>query len=186
MRTLRLPLLLMLSSCVEPPRPAAVPGEETAAESAVQEVSAWRACESAPPGALVPLPREVDADVDAVTAAIRVVLEGVNDMERKRGCRSFFSSRTAGALRGVHGSANGDTVSVDFEDFSDVIVAAPEARSFLPPGIMAELTWTIFVQFPDIDAVRFSFDGNEQAFWTWVGGEGTPAQTFTRRMWEQI
>ncbi|HEX2165733.1 MAG TPA: GerMN domain-containing protein [Longimicrobiales bacterium] len=135
---------------------------------------------------MVPLPRTVSADRDPAAASIAAVVAGVSEAEADRGCSSFFSSRTANSLRDVRRSSNGDTVIVDFRNFTDALPEAPGVKSFLPPGVMAELTWTLFHQFPDIAAARFLFDGDEQAFWTWLGGPGTAAHAFTRAMWEQI
>lgn len=179
-------LLLLVSACMGTPQRGQTRGNGPATEPPRQEVIVYRACDSAEPGALMPLRREVPADLDPVAAAIGELLRGVNDEERARGCSSFFSPRTADALRSVERSEGGDTVLVDFRDFSPAIPDAPGATSFAPPGVMAELTWTIFQQFPDIDAVHFSFDGDERAFWTWLGDEATEPQAFTRRMWEEV
>lgn len=182
MSVARVLLVLLLCSCA---RSTPEEGAQTQDRS-VQEVVAYRACDFSAPGELVPLPREVAADADPVAAAIRTVLEGVNDEERDRGCTSFFSDQTANALRGVSRTSDGDTIAVDFWDLSKLVPDVPGATSFLPPGVLAELTWTIFAQFPEIEAVRFSFDGSEQAFWNWVGGPGTDAQVYTREMWGEI
>jgi hypothetical protein len=152
----------------------------------MQEVFAYRACDFAAPGELIALPREVPADVDPVAATVSELLRGVTDEERAGGCRSFFSSETDDALRSVRTNPDGDTVHLDFRDFSAALPDEPAAKSFLPPGVMAELTWTIYHQFPRVQAVRFSFDGDEQAFWSWLGGESTEPTTFTRGMWERI
>ena len=178
--------LLCVGACTEPPRGEQAPESGRATESPSQEVFAYRACETAAPGALVPLPRTVAAGRDRAAAAVRELVRGVNEEERRRGCTSVFSSRTEHAVRNVYRSAGGDTLTVDFHDFTAAIPDVPGARSFLPPGVLAELTWTIFQQFPDIEAVRFSFDGDERAFWSWVGGAGTPPQVYTRGMWERI
>jgi hypothetical protein len=112
-------------------------------------------------------------------------VKGVNEHESALGCTSFFSSATQGALRGVHRSEQGDTLFVDLRDFTDALPDASGVMSFLPTGFLAELTWTLF-HFDDIDAVRFSFDGDEPAFWHWLGGPDAPVEIFTRTDWEQI
>jgi hypothetical protein len=114
----------------------------------------------------------ISADREPVAAAVETLLEGVNEEERGRGCESFFSSSTAGALREIRRSDRGDTLAVDLRDFTGALPDAPGVKSFLPPNVMAELTWTLFHQFPQIEALRFSFDGDEGTFWVWLGGPG--------------
>lgn len=178
------PLLVVFCGCTGVPERQ--PANHDPLEPGVQEVSIYPACEDAAPGELIALPREVPDDLEPTAAAMREVVSGVSASEHARGCRSFFSSSTATALRGVHHSPGRDTVVVDFHDFSEAIPDVPEASSFLPPGVMAELTWTIFDQFPHIEAVRFSFDGGERAFWNWLGAEEPEPRAFTRDMWERI
>ena len=178
-------ILLLTCSCSEPPGKGEAPSSEQPPETA-QEVSAYRACDHGAPGELVPISRRVPAEVDPATAALPLVLAGVSEQEPASGCTSFFSQSTTGALRLVSRSPTGDTIRVDFDDFSEQIPDVAGAKSFLPPGVMAELTWTIFHQFPEIQAVHFSFEGDEQAFWEWAGGPGTEAQVYTRAMWERI
>lgn len=179
-------VLLLVSACTAAaPRSDGPRAPDERGQPPVQEVFAYRACEFSAPGELVALPREVAADREPVAAAIGELLEGVTEPERARGCRSFFSSRTENALRDVRLGAGGDTLFVDFRDFSEAIPDTPGAKSFLPPGVMGELTWTIFQQFPHIEAVRFSFAGDESAFWSWLAGEGTQPRAYTRSMWER-
>jgi hypothetical protein len=179
-------VLLAIGACSGPSQGDQPPTGSDTATTQVQQVLVYRACDGAAPGELAALSREVPADMDPVVAAISEMLRGVNDAERARGCSSFFSSATENALRAVNHNARGDTVQLDFRDFSDAIPDRPGAKSFLPPGVMAELTWTIFQQFPSIEAVRFSFDGDDRGFWGWLGGEGTEPETYTRTMWERI
>lgn len=179
-------MLLAVCACTGTSQPEETSASGDTADSPVQEVFVYRACELGAPGELIALPREVPGDLEPTTAAIRELVRGVNEEERARGCRSFFSSDTENALRAVHHSEEGDTVHVDFRDFSEAIPDVSGAKSFLPPGVMAELTWTIFRQFPGIEAIRFSFDGDERAFWSWVGDEGTEPQVFSRSMWERL
>jgi hypothetical protein len=179
-------LLIAICACTGVSEREEKPANDAHREPKVQEVFAYRACDFAVPGELIALPREVPVDVDPIAAAVSELLRGVTEEERARGCRSFFSSETDGSLRGVRSNPDGDTVHLDFHDFSAEVPDEPTAKSFLPPGVMAELTWTIFHQFPGVEAVRFSFDGDEQAFWDWLGGESTEPTTFTRGMWERI
>jgi hypothetical protein len=157
------------------PQPTVAPG--------TRRVAVYFACAGGLPGQLYPVVRLVDDTVPAVEAALTELLRGPTAAERERGFHSYFSLRTAGALRQVRTSARGDTVYVDFADLPARLPGTEIVKSFLPPGVMAELLWTIFEQFPDVQAVRFSDSGSERAFWVWLGGR---LRVVTRRDWEQI
>lgn len=113
------------------------------------------------------------------------LVKGVNASETALGCTSFFSSQTQNAVRSVRQTEQGDTVFVDFREIDRALADSADVKSFLPPGIMAELTWTIF-QFAEVNAIRFSFDGSETAFWRWLAGPDAVTEVFTRADWEQI
>lgn len=176
---------VLVGGCSAPPAEDEATPSRAAGEAPLREVLTYRACESAPPGELVAIPRQVPGEADRAAAAIREVVGGVNEEERAAGCTSFFSSATEDAVNTVTRSG-GETLLVDFSDFSDQLPERPGVKSFLPPGIMAELTWTIFDQFPGIDAVRFSFEGDEGAFWRWLTENESDAKAFTREMWERV
>jgi hypothetical protein len=159
----------------EAPRPAAASG--------TRRVAVYFACAGGLPGQLYPAFRLVNDTIPAIEAALAALLRGPTNAERERGFHSFFSASTAGALLRVRASVQGDTVHVDFADLPRRLPATAGVKSFLPPGVMAELTWTIFGQFPEVQAVRFSVDGSERAFWAWLGG---PPKVYTRTDWEQI
>lgn len=164
-------------------------------------VTVYFNCAFAEPGALAPAARAAPAAGTAPAAgaapapgaaselsgrlrvALEALLAGPSAEERRRGYSSSFSERTADALLDVRVNARGDTVWLDFRNFVLELPDDPAVKSFLPPGVMAGLTWTIFSSFPGIEAVHFAFDGSEAAFWAWLGGD---AQAFTRRHWEQI
>lgn len=178
-------LVVACASCAEPSLPERTDERETPSQTRLQEVITYRACSSAPPGALMPLPRDVPTEQDPLTSAVMELVKGVNDRESALGCTSFFSTETQNALRGIRRTESGDTVLVDFRDFARALGDSAGVKSFLPPGIMAELTWTIF-QFDDVNAIRFSFDGSESAFWQWLAGPDAAPEVFTRADWEQI
>lgn len=162
------------AACVSP-HPTAHPDS--------QVVAAYFPCEHGNPGQLYPAFRHVAAARPAIEAALGELLRGPTPEERALGLHSLFGPSTADALRSVVASAQGDTVTVDLEPLAGRLPGNSAAKSFLPPGVMAELTWTIFAQFADVEAARFAFDGSETAFWSWLGG---PPQVFTRSDWEQI
>ncbi|MDQ3949412.1 MAG: hypothetical protein M3282_03615 [Gemmatimonadota bacterium] len=124
-----------------------------------QRVVVYFACAGGAPGQLYPVFRPVSDTVPAVEAVLAELLRGPTDAERERGFRFYFSPATADALRQVRTSAKGDTLHVDFADLPGRLPDTPDVKSFLPPGVMADLIWA------------------------WLGG---PPQVFTRTDWEQI
>ncbi len=160
------------------PEPAARPGTRT--------VEVYFRCEGALAGNLHPVHRRVDEDADPLRAALEEMLRGPTQAERERGFRSLFSGRTEGMLRSISRSAGGDTVRIDFADFRSELGEGPDPTSFVPGGVMADLTWTVFQQFPDVQALRFAFDGDEAAFWSWLSRAPREPRAFTRTDWEQV
>lgn len=144
-------------------------------------IAAYFSCHAGAPGQLYPAHRVASDTVDPVEAAIAELVRGPTEEEREGGLRSFFGPWTKAALRDVQ--RRGDTVHIDLAEPPRAILDDPNAKSFLPPGLMADITWTVFRQFPDVAAIRLSFDGSEQAFWSWLGG---PVRAFTRRDWERV
>lgn len=166
-----------VSDCEEP-RPAEQPGTRV--------IAIYYACDGPVPGQLYAVYRRVPEGADPVHAAIEQLLRGPTEEERRRGFWSLFSSETAGMLRGISRNAGGDTVTINFADFRDALRESPIPASFGPGGVMAEITWTIFRQFPQVQALRFAFDGSEEAFWSWLGGASAKPQAFTRADWERV
>ncbi|MGH7483452.1 MAG: GerMN domain-containing protein [Longimicrobiales bacterium] len=164
-------------ACADP-RPTAGPGS--------QVVAVYFACGAAVPGQLHAAYRLVPTAADPIGAALAEMLRGPTDEERALGYRSLFSDRTSGMLNGVERSTGGDTLTIDFADFRDALAESPVPSSFLPGGVMADITWTVFRQFPDVQALRFTFDGDERAFWSWLAGEPAEPRVFTRADWEQV
>ena len=148
-----------------------------------RRIVVYFACTGGTPGQLYAVPRIARDSSAPIDAALGALLSGPTDAERARGFTSFLGSHTANTLRSVRFDAGTGTLSVDFDGFTTRVADEPGARSFLPPGVMAEITWTIFSQFPEVRAVRFSEDGSERAFWTWLGAE---PEVFTREDWERI
>lgn len=114
---------------------------------------------------------------------MRALVAGPTAGERARGFRSFFSEEAAVEVLDARLTEDGDSAWVDFTSFEGRLPDRHGVKSFVPPGVMAELTWTLFKSFPDLEAVRFAFDGDEDAFWAWLGG---PTQVFTRRDWGRV
>jgi hypothetical protein len=139
---------------------------------------------------LYPVYRSVPDSQVALVAAVGELVQGPSPAEASAGLRSFFSSATSGVLRRGRRSANGDTLILDFTDLHRLHPARRDVRSFLPPGLLADLTWTVFKHEPNrVEAVRVSIDGEEAAFWRWVAPEeaaGARPRAFTRADWERL
>lgn len=161
---------------------------EISGETGTYLVSIYYACSKADPGSLSPVVREVPADADPLKAALEHMLKGPSSKEIELGYHSYFSEKTEGMLRGIKRSGNGKTVTIDFADFSNLLDKSkiPSPTSFGAGGIMADITWTVFKQFPQVQTLRFSFEGDEAAFWNWLAGGEQEPEVFTRTDWEQI
>lgn len=180
-----------------PPTDSTPPGAEPASEKSCETdppagdpdrvVAVYFNCEGGPPGALLPVYRRLDEaesdDEARLGTAMRALVAGPNREERQRGFDSFFSEDPGIEVLGTALNHAGDSARVDFTSFEGRLPERPGVKSFVPPGVMAELTWTLFKSFPELQAARFSFEGNEEAFWAWVGG---PPQVFTREDWGRI
>jgi len=162
--------------------------EPDMAENNTQVVQVYYTCSEEAPGGLYPVNRKVSKDADPVKAALEEMLCGPTKEEQLKGYRSYFSRLTAGMLRGVTRSTDGKTITIDFVDFSNLFGEddIPRPTSFGPGGVMADITWTVFKQFPEVQALRFAFEGDEDVFWLWLSGKPTQPQAFTRTDWEQI
>lgn len=156
-------------------------------ETGTQVVQVYFINTEGAPGELYPVSRTAPTQVDPVEAALQELLGGPTQAEYLQGYRSRFSEQTAGMLRGITRSDSGDTLTIDFADFRHLLGEHNvPATSFAPGGIMADITWTVFKQFPDVQALRFAFHGDEGAFWSWLAGAPGAPEVFTRTDWSQI
>lgn len=69
------------------------------------------------------------------------VLKGPSEEERARGYRSYFSEQTSGMLRSIKRSNDGETVTIDFADFRNMVDKnkIPSPTSFGAGGIMSDI-----------------------------------------------
>ena len=98
-----------------------------------------------------------------LAGAMRALLRGPTASERRRGYGGWFSSRTAGMLRGVRLS-NG-VASIDFRDFRRIIPGA--SASCGSALLLAQLDRTA-TQFPTVRRAIYSFNGSRKAFYEWI------------------
>jgi hypothetical protein len=115
---------------------------------------------------LTSVPRVVpQGDRDALAyAAMQALLAGPTAAERAAGYTSWFSAQTAGSLRSLTASPDGQ-VAVDMKDFSAVI---PNASSSTGSQLLvSQISATIF-QFPDYQSILLSFEGDCSRFWNWL------------------
>jgi hypothetical protein len=101
-----------------------------------------------------------------LAAAMRQLLRGPTAIERARGYGGWFSSRTAGKLRGAW--IDGRTAHVDFHDLRAII---PGASSSCGSALLLSQLDRTAKQFPRIRSVVYSFEGNRAAFYEWLQRE---------------
>jgi spore germination protein GerM len=107
---------------------------------------------------------EREAQVEgAVGDALAQLLAGPNAEEEALGLQSWFSEETEGMLNGV--VIEGGVAEVDFADFSAIIPNA--STSCGSASLLAQLDSTV-LQFPEVDEVVYSFDGDRAAFYEWL------------------
>ena len=102
--------------------------------------------------------------------AMAALLRGPTRAERRAGYGGWFSSRTAGRLRGVRISAG--VARIDFRDLRRII---PNASTSCGSALLlAQLNRTAR-QFPTVRRAVYSFDGNVRAFYAWLQLSPPPA-----------
>lgn len=149
-------------------------------EPGADEVAVYFFCESpdAVAGQLYGVVRP--ADDDALTAAIEAQLRGPTEQEAAQGYASTLAGFDGVTLNEAAFDDSGRAV-IDLSGLPDPL---PEhTESFLPPGIMAELTWTAF-HVPGIDRIEFRLDGSCDDFWQLLGQDD--CRDYTRHDWEQV
>ena len=101
--------------------------------------------------------------VDVLHDALNQVLRGPRASEASNGAWSFFSNRTAGLSNDVRISSG--VAYIDFDDFRHII---PNATSSCgSTALLSQLDKTA-KQFPRVQSVRYSFEGNRIAFYEWL------------------
>lgn len=125
-------------------------------------------------GPLVPLPRVVP-DTDALSFALRELLEGPTTAERARPVYTFFSRETAGTLRWV--TLEDGVAIVEVEDLRPIIPGASSSAG--STSLLRQLEATVF-QFPEVRRVEFRIDGSCETFMEWlqIGCVSIPRSSF--------
>lgn len=109
-----------------------------------------------------PLERQVPAHAP-LRGAMQALLAGPTEEEAAAGYWSWFSSETEGMLNSVRIADR--TAHVDFADFSEVI---PNASTSCGAAILLSQLDSTAEQFDTVDEARYSFDGDEAAFYHWL------------------
>jgi hypothetical protein len=133
-------------------------------------------------GSLYGVARPVPAGEEGLRVAIEELLSGPTEAEREQGYSSTIAGLKDVALHDATVMAQ-ETAVIDVTGLPQPV--PEEARSFLQPGIMAELTWTVF-KLDDglVNGVEFQLDGSCDAFWQAMGAD--ECQVYTRQDWEQV
>jgi spore germination protein GerM len=110
---------------------------------------------------VVAVTRPAMAGGDAADA-LDQLLAGPTEAEAED-ARSWFSGATAGMVNRV--TVADGVAEVDFQDFSSLMPNA--STSCGSTSLLAQLDRTV-LQFPEIDEVVYSFDGDRDAFYEWL------------------
>ncbi len=98
-----------------------------------------------------------------LAATLTELLTGPTANERNTGLRSWFSADTADSLLSV--KIEGGTAHVDFKDFSRRMSGA--SSSCGSSQLLSQLDRTA-QQFPTVERTLYSFNGNVEAFYSWL------------------
>jgi spore germination protein GerM len=110
-------------------------------------------------------------------STLKELLKGPTDAEKAQGLISWFSSATAHSLTSV--SVYEGEIALDFSGLKTLIPnASTSAGSQM---LLSQLNNTVF-QFPSIQSVHYTLDGNCRVFWEWLQYECHPV---TRADWEK-
>ena len=124
--------------------------------------------------------RSVPAGADPIRFGFDELVKGPTADETAAGAFSFFSDETEGAIRGV--TAEGDKLTVDFEDVQAILVPAGAGTSCGSAALLAQLNATAF-QFETIDTVRYEMEGDCGTFGAMVQSD---CIELTRADWEAL
>jgi hypothetical protein len=111
---------------------------------------------------VVPSERDVQGEGD-VGDTLAELLVGPTAEEQAEGLGSWFSEETAGMLNSV--VVEDGVAEADFADFSEIIPNA--STSCGSAQLLAQLDNTV-LQFPEVEEVFYSFDGDRGAFYEWL------------------
>jgi hypothetical protein len=124
--------------------------------------------------------RVVPADREPIAVAMEALAAGPTGGEQTDGFRSTLAEM--GEVRVLAASVDGTTAVVDLTGLPDELTQGQ--RSFLPPGFMEEIAWTVFHNDEQINAIELRLDGSCDAFWELLTGEG--CSLYTRNQWGHI
>jgi hypothetical protein len=111
-----------------------------------------------------PVYRHVPENSAEPRAALEWLVRGPTPEGAAAGLRSWFSEKTASALKSVEVDSLGHTI-VDFHDLRPLIPNA--SSSFGSTMLLQELNGTVF-QFPGIRSVEYRMEGSCDLFWEWL------------------
>ena len=109
----------------------------------------------------------VERDVDlprVLSGALQALLEGPTAAEREQGYWSWFSEETAGMLNSVRLDAG--VAEVSFDPALQTVI--PNASTSYGSTVLLAALDATTLQFPTVDDVVYSFDGDVDAFYEWL------------------
>jgi hypothetical protein len=108
-----------------------------------------------------PASQNVSAELEA---SLRDVVRGPTQAERDAGAQSWFSEKTANALKSVTMDAAGHAM-VDFEDLRTLIPNASSSAG--SEMLLRELNTAVFA-FPSVNSVEYRINGSCDVFGEWI------------------
>lgn len=110
-----------------------------------------------------PVSRQVPNATDVPFSALQKLFVGPSDIEINEGYTSFFSDKTANAIRTL--TVQDGTAYVNLRDIRQII---PNASSSCgSASLLASIESTLF-QFDHIDRVIIAIEGSTQTFYDWI------------------
>lgn len=156
-------LQLTAAAAASPGPTAAIPGP-TAPPAAEVRVYFTLAGAGDPCTTVAPVVRQVTGPATP-EVALRELLRGPTEGEAAVGFTSPFGAGTADALQDVQLASDG----VARVSFRDLRAAVPGASSSCGSSALLTALDATLAQFPAIRVARYSIDGDEAAFYDWLG-----------------
>ncbi len=154
-------LAVTLAACGAAPTPAVdASPTSTATTTTVRVFFAARGTD--PCGTVMPVVREVAGPIDAARA-LRELLRGPTEEEAAAGYTSLFGPPTADTLEDV--LVVGGVAHVSFRDLRQVL---PNASSSCGSAALLAALDATLAQLPGVIGARYSFGGDEAAFYEWL------------------
>lgn len=144
-------------------------------------VAVYLYCEGTMPGP-VAVTRAVPDDATPIETATEALADGPTDEERDQGFYSTLAELGDVVVVDARIDEEGSRAVVDLANLPDELT--PEQRSFLPPGFLEQIAFTVFHLDDAIQEIELRRDGSCDAFWDLLTGED--CRPYTRDDWGHV